>query len=130
MAGCGMAFCGGMDTGLERKEEWRIDYGFYINKTYQLRMDSRKGHEEWCCVVTSKEFMYEEVISFQNMLEAREWSQSEEVGMMKELMPDLYIVTMSQRMYLQRWNNGMEVWWRGKSMELRREYGIVLREGI
>lgn len=83
-------------------------------------MKSRKGHSKWIVQVISKEMGYEEVLSFQNMEEARGWSNGEEVRAMKELMPDLYVLSMSEKLYLQKWNSEQEIWW----MNIKREYGF------
>lgn len=83
-------------------------------------MESRKGHSKWIVQVISKEMGYEEVLSFQNMEEARGWSNGEEVRAMKELMPDLYVLSMSEKLYLQKWNSEQEIWW----MNIKREYGF------
>ena len=83
-------------------------------------MESRKGHSKWIVQVISKEMGYEEVLSFQNMEEARGWSNGEEVQAMKELMPDLYVLSMSEKLYLQKWNSEQEIWW----MNIKREYGF------
>lgn len=83
-------------------------------------MESRKGHSKWIVQVISKEIGYEEVLSFQNMEEARGWSNGEEVRAMKELMPDLYVLSMSEKLYLQKWNSEQEIWW----MNIKREYGF------
>ena len=83
-------------------------------------MESRKGHSKWIVQVISKEMGYEEVLSFQNMEEARGWSNGEEVQAMKELMPDLYVLSMSEKLYLQKWNSEQEIWW----MNVKREYGF------
>lgn len=83
-------------------------------------MESRKGHSKWIVQVISKEMGYEEVLSFQNMEEARGWSNGEEVKAMKELMPDLYVLSMSEKLYLQKWNSEQEIWW----MNIKREYGF------
>lgn len=83
-------------------------------------MKSKKGHSKWIVQVISKEMAYEEVISFQNMEEAREWANGEEVESMKELMPDLYVLSMSEKLYLQKWNSEQEIWW----MNVKRDYGF------
>ena len=83
-------------------------------------MESKKGHSKWIVQVISKEMGYEEVLSFQNMEEARGWSNGEEVQAMKELMPDLYVLSMSEKLYLQKWNSEQEIWW----MNVKREYGF------
>ena len=83
-------------------------------------MKSKKGHSKWIVQVISKEMAYEEVVSFQNMEEAREWANGEEVESMKELMPDLYVLSMSEKLYLQKWNSEQEIWW----MNVKRDYGF------
>lgn len=83
-------------------------------------MKSKKGHKRWVVQVMSKEMGYEEVLSFQSFEEAREWTLSEEVMDLKELMPDLYVLSMSEKLYLQKWNSEQEVWW----LKVKKEYGL------
>lgn len=83
-------------------------------------MESKKGHSRWVVVSTSKEMGWEEVLSFQTHEEAMEWMHSEEVQDLKDLMPDLYMLSMSEKLYLQKWNSQQEIWWR----KVKREYGF------
>ena len=83
-------------------------------------MKSKKGHSKWVVVSTSKEMGWEEVISFQTHEQAIEWMHSEEVQDLKDLMPDLYMLSMSEKLYLQKWNSQQEIWW----LKVKKEYGF------
>lgn len=83
-------------------------------------MDSKKGHTNWVVQMLSKEMGWEEVVSFQTHEQAIEWMHSEEVEELKELMPDLYTLSMSEKLYLQKWNSQQEIWWMG----VKKEYGF------
>jgi len=83
-------------------------------------MKSKKGHESWVVQALSKEMGWEEILSFQTHEEAMEWMHSEEVQDLKELMPDLYMLSMSEKLYLQKWNSQQEIWW----LKIKKEYGF------
>jgi hypothetical protein len=83
-------------------------------------MRSRKGHSRWVVVVTSKEFRYEEVLSFQTHEQAMKWIHGEELEDIKALMEDVYTLAMSEKLYLQKWNSQQEIWWR----RIKQEYGF------
>ena len=83
-------------------------------------MKSKKGHESWVVQVLSKEMGWEEVLTFQTHEEAMEWMNSEEVKDLKDLMPDLYMLSMSEKLYLQKWNSQQEIWW----LQVKKEYGF------